>query len=477
MTALEEQPTTLSPREDRSLPARLALSAAATDRGAQMRTEEFDTWLKERADAYSFEVNQIPFHEMKGWFFNSETGNLAHQSGKFFSVEGLRVRSKDDQFPVWHQPIMNQPEVGILGILVKEIDGVLHCLMQAKMEPGNPGLIQLSPTVQATKSNYSQVHKGSPVRYLDYFAGKEGTRVIVDVLQSECGAWFYRKRNRNMFVEYDGDVEVDDDFCWLTLGQVNELVKRDNVVNMPARSVLSCLPQPEQDHSAQPDAFRAALAASRDPHKGALHANSEVLSWFTVERSTYDLDITRVPLYDVPHWQRTDKEIAREDGRFFRVIGVDVQAGSREVTGWSQPLFQPHGVGIAAFIVREFGGVLHVLAQARMEGGFIDVIELGPTVQCVPWNYQHVKAPLFLDTVLHADKSRIRYAAVHAEEGGRFYEAETRYLVVEADGEVSAEPPPGYAWVTVGQMTELLRHGQYVNSQARTLIACVNAIG
>jgi oxidase EvaA len=30
--------------------------------------------------------------------------------------------------------------------------------------------------------------------------------------------------------------------------------------------------------------------------------------------------------------------------------------------------------------------------------------------------------------------------------------------------------------VTVGQLTELLRHGQYANVQARTLIACLNSI-
>lgn len=39
---------------------------------------------------------------------------------------GLRVTSGPPPYPQWTQPIIDQPEAGILGILVKEIDGVLH---------------------------------------------------------------------------------------------------------------------------------------------------------------------------------------------------------------------------------------------------------------------------------------------------------------------------------------------------------------
>ncbi|CAM5359048.1 GDP-mannose 4,6-dehydratase [Streptomyces cyaneofuscatus] len=90
-----------------------------------------------------------------------------------------------DAGPAWHQPIIVQPEVGILGILVKEFDGVPHFLMQAKMEPGNSNLLQISPTVQATRSNYTKAHKGADVRYLEYFRGPRQGRVLADVLQSE----------------------------------------------------------------------------------------------------------------------------------------------------------------------------------------------------------------------------------------------------------------------------------------------------
>lgn len=66
---------------------------------------------------------------------------------------------------------------------------------------------------------------------------------------------------------------------------------------------------------------------------------------------------------------------------------------------------------------------------------------------------------------------------MHAEEGGRFLNAESRYLIVEADeDEAPLDPPPGYRWVTPAQLTTLVRHGHYVNVQGRTLLACLNAM-
>lgn len=69
----------------------------------------------------------------------------------------------------WDQPIINQPEIGFLGFIVKKIQGVYHFLMQAKIEPGNLNVVQLSPTLQATRSNYTRVHKGAIPKYLEYF--------------------------------------------------------------------------------------------------------------------------------------------------------------------------------------------------------------------------------------------------------------------------------------------------------------------
>lgn len=459
-------PTVLRPRRDADLGARLAASAAAVD-GAHLDTADFAHWLAGRARANAFRVDRIPFAELDGWSFEPGTGNLRHRTGRFFTVEGLHVRQEgeplgDGPAAAWHQPVIVQPEVGVLGILAKEFDGVLHFLMQAKMEPGNPNLLQLSPTVQATRSNYTGAHRGAAVRYVEYFVGPGRGRVLADSLQSEHGSWFYRKSNRNMVVEVTGDVAPHEDFCWLTLGQINALLLRDNTVNMDSRTVLACLP------------------AERGALPGAVLTDTELLSWITGERSRHHVRAERVPLAGLPGWHRDEHAVSHDEGRYFQVVAVAVRAGNREVSGWTQPLFAPVGRGVTAFLRREFGGVEHLLVHAKVEGGFLDTVELAPTVQCTPANHAHLPAherPPFLDVVLNAPAQNVRYEAVHAEEGGRFLDAESRYLIVDADEDTApADPPPGYAWVTPAQLADLTRHGHYLDVQARTLLACLNAL-
>ncbi|MGW2055536.1 NDP-hexose 2,3-dehydratase family protein [Streptomyces sp. NPDC001840] len=465
-------PPASSPAEDSAdVPGRLARSAAVTEAGSFMRTSEVAGWLARRREAHHFAVRRIPFADLAGWSFLPGTGNLGHHSGRFFTVEGLRAAVDRGPYRDWQQPIINQPEVGILGILAKEFDGLLHFLMQAKMEPGNPNLLQLSPTVQATRSNYTKVHQGADVRYLERFLRPEdgGGRVLADALQSEHGSWFFRKSNRNMIVETSDEIVPHDDFCWLTLGQIGELLRLDNVVNMDARSVLAGAP---------------VAGAPEAPDPVPVRSETQLLSWFAAERSDY-VKAERVPLDGLDGWRRGLWAVEREDGRFFRVVAVAVEAGSREVGGWTQPLFEPTGRGIAAFVTRRFQGVPHVLVQARVEAGLYHGVELAPTVQCVPENHAHLAPedrPRFLDVVLGAPRERIRYEAVHSEEGGRFLNAESRYLIVEAPDtptapgtpEVPDTAPPGFHWATVAQLGALARHGYYLNVQARSLLTVLS---
>ncbi|TMR04956.1 NDP-hexose 2,3-dehydratase [Actinomadura soli] len=459
MTAVDDKRVrpSLRPRQDAALPGRVALSAATLTGDS---AEEIRGWLHRRRGEVRFAVDRIPFDALDGWSFAPETGNLVHRSGRFFTVEGLRVGVGEQPARVeWQQPIIVQAEVGILGILAREFDGVLHFLMQAKMEPGNPELLQLSPTVQATYSNYTKVHKGAAVRYLEYFTDPSRGRVLSDVLQSEHGSWFHRKRNRNMIVEAVGPVPEHEDFRWLTLGQIHELLAYDNTVNMDARSAL------------------AGLYGQSAAH--ALGSDTELLSWLAAQRSVTPIRGERVPLASVPGWTRGASSIDHEDGRYFRVVAVSVQAGNREVGHWTQPLFEPRGQGVVAFLTRTIEGVPHVLVRARAEGGFLDA-ELGPTVQCTPGNHAHLPPedrPPFLDLVTAAAPSRIRYCALHSEEGGRFLDAVSRYLVVEAgESEAPLDAPPGFRWVSRDQLAALAQHSHYVSVQARTLLVCLNTL-
>ncbi|MFJ5974388.1 NDP-hexose 2,3-dehydratase family protein [Streptomyces sp. NPDC093060] len=443
---------------------RLAVSAQCTE-GLRMSTRAFFDWFADRRLAHAQTVRRIPFDRLGQWDFSPDSGDLRHRSGRFFSVQGLRVRSDFGAVPEWEQPIINQPEHGILGIAVREFDGVLHCLMQAKSEPGNVNGAQLSPTVQATHSNFTRVHGGSPVPYLDVFRRPEPGRVLADALQSEQGAWFLHKRNRNMVVEVGPGVEAGEDFCWLTLGQLGRLLSYPNLVNMDARTALACLPdwRPE---------------ASADAPEG-VHTDREVRSWLTGRRAERRQTTERLPLRGLPGWHRSGDAITHESGRHFSIMAVTVGSRRREVPAWSQPLLRPHGDGLAALLVKRIGGVRHTLVCARSEPGFVDSVELGPTVQCIPASHAHLPPgdrPPYLDFVQSAGVGRILFDTVLSEEGGRFHHAQSRYVIIEVDDTDPVGESPDFRWLTDGQLAELLKYGGHLNIQARTLVAALRTV-
>jgi hypothetical protein len=423
----------------------LARRLAASATTVRTPVGELAAWLEQRRVNSPYRVVEVPFADLTGWHFAERGGDLVHETGRFFSVEGIEVQTDFGDLPRWSQPIIHQPERAVLGILAKEFDGVLHFLMQAKMEPGNRNGVQLSPTVQATPSNYLRAHKGAASRYIEYFLEPGHAHVLVDSLQSEQGSWFRGKL--------------------------------PNIVNMDARTVLSCLPL-TPDGARGADEFGDALARSASSgDRAALHPLVEVKSWLTGRKAGYSLLTNRLGLDEVPGWHRDAWRVSHHSGRYFSVLGVQVQASNREVRSWAQPLLAPVGIGLVAFVVRRIGGVVHVLARADVRPGYRDVVELGPTVQCTPGNFADAPERLpELAGFVTSDGVLVRYDMVQSEEGGRFHHAMTRHLIVETRDDPPLRRPADFKWLTVAQLMALIDGSYQVNIEARSLSLCLNTL-
>lgn len=472
------------------------LRSALTPESPRLSTAEVLAWLAERRAATRVNVRPIAFDQMRQWHFDAATGNLRHDSGRFFSIEGIRVSTSFGDTPQWDQPILNQPEVGFLGILAKPIDSVLHFLMQAKIEPGNVGAVQLSPTLQATKSNFTQVHGGRRPLFLDWFLNPKPGAVLLDQLQSEQGARFLRKRNRNIIVLADGEVELPaeggENFRWLTLGQITSLLRHDNVVNMDTRTVISGIPfgqfssevidfyellQPLGDRSHRAALFRSALEGER-----GLHSLDEIISWMTRLKAQYELSVQSIPLREVSGWERTADAIRHTSGRFFSVIAAEVDIEGREVQRWTQPLLKPSSEGLCAFILKEIDGLLHVMVQAKVEPGNLDILEMAPTVQTITGNYRDTgpySRPAFLDYVLDTlanHRERVRYEVLQSEEGGRFWHEQNRNVLIASGDELPIDVPEHFRWMTLNQLKTFIRFNNYLNIQARSLLSTISFV-
>lgn len=456
----------------------MIIRSLLTNKNPFNSTEEIRQWIERRNREVEVKVDKIPFAEMKMWH-SEDDGSIRHDSGRFFSIVGIDVQTDYGANNHWQQPIILQPEVGYLGILTKEINGVLYCLMQAKIEPGNVNCVQISPTLQATKSNYSRVHSGKSPHYLEYFVNAKPENIILDQLQSEQGARFMRKRNRNIIIKVDEDVPVLEDFRWMTLGQIKELMTYDNMVNMDTRTVLSGLKI--SDYVTPLDGFRNMSQFGKDMILSAntnhsLKSTREHLSWLTNLKARYDLLVNYCPITGMPEWKKTESEIVRDDHKFFRIIGVNVTISNREVSSWCQPLVEPMQQGLCAFIIKKINGVYHFLVQAKLECGNFDVMELAPTVQCLTGNVyaENSIKPDFAEYVLNAPKSHIIFDTLQSEEGGRFYKEQNRNMIVEAGEDFPSELPERYTWMTLRQIYKFLRFNNYLNIQARSLISALS---
>jgi oxidase EvaA len=456
----------------------MIINSLLTENNPFNTTEELKEWILQRNKEVDVRIDQTPFSEMKGWQINPD-GSLHHESGRFFSILGIDVVTNYGKINNWRQPIINQPEIGYLGILTKEINGLLYFLMQAKIEPGNLNSVQISPTLQATKSNYSRVHSGDSPNYLDHFVNAKPQDIILDQLQSEQGARFLKKRNRNIIIKVNENIEVLPDFRWMTLGQIKKLMQQDNLVNMDTRTVLSGLKI--SDYSSPSDSLEAMSVFGKgimlsSTTKHSYRSTIDQLSWLTNLKAKYDLRVTPCAINSMPGWKSTDLEIAREDGKYFKIIGVNVTISNREVDSWCQPLVQPTQDGLCGFIIKKIDGIYHFLVQAKLECGNLDVIELAPTVQCLTGSAGreiHEK-PEFYDYIVNARQEQIILDSLQSEEGGRFYHEQNRNLLVEADENFPLSLPPRYTWMTLRQIYKFLRFNNYLNIQSRSIISTIN---
>lgn len=469
--------------------AQLDFLVSALSHGSFMTTKEILNWMRWQNDEIVTNINKIPITDLKGWSYRND--RIRHDSGKFFSIDGIRIKTNYRNTPEWDQPIINQPEIGFLGFIVKKFHGVMHFLMQAKIEPGNLNVVQLSPTLQATRSNYTRVHGGKSPTYLEYFNGEKNVTILVDQLQSEQGARFLHKRNRNIIVEVDEseNLEVKQGFIWVSLGQIKELLRYPNVVNMDSRTVISCIKFGSySEHSlklldvvknmagidsTKPDSFMYSVL-SADNH---LHNLQDIIQWITSLKFKYELDVTPLGISEMNHWIFDGNTIHHENNKYFDVIGCRVEIGNREVVSWDQPMVRSAQEGLMGFIVKKINGIFHFLVQAKLESGNFDVIEMAPTVQCLTGNYRKGENEYtipYLEQVLNAPEDKIWYSSYQSEEGGRFFQEQNLNVIVEVGDEFPIEVEENYCWMTLNQMLSFVTYNNYLNIAARSLLSAIS---
>ena len=199
--------------------------------------EDILSWYTKQKTRWEIEVTKKPLSLLDGWKINKMA---VESSDRYFSVIGVKVTAGTREVTHWMQPLLKDPHVGLLAFICQEKNGVLHFMVQAKVEPGNIDIIELSPSVSCSNYEHVQGQDDKPFGFDIVFDSQ--TKVMYDALQSEEGGRFYKIQNRNMIVEVPSDVQFDlpYNYTWMTLAQMKEFM-RYGMFNIEARSLISAI--------------------------------------------------------------------------------------------------------------------------------------------------------------------------------------------------------------------------------------------
>jgi len=415
-----------------------------------MKNKNTLSWLGNQKKKQFLKVEKIDLSKLNKWIYSKR--EIYHKSKKFFKIAGIRIKSNFYNKKHWDQPIIVQNEVGILGI-IKNIKTNKY-LLQAKVEPGNINKIQISPTVQATKSNYSRIHGGKTIPFLKYFKKKNKNFS----LQTEQAFRYYNKKNSNIITYVSKIIDLDEKFRWFSKIEILNLLKKKNLINMDTLSVFSSF-------------------IKKKKNDFPLHNQKKLINWKNSLNKKYFLKNKIISLGSIKNWKLTKKKIYHQTNNYFSVIGIKVKTNKREITEWSQPIIMGSKMAFVGYLIKKFKNTNHYLCRYILKPGS----KMGTFTCSVNTsklkNYEKSKDLTNFQKNLISKyfirSKNILYNNILSDEGGRFYHSQIKYMACKLDKKQNIDLPDCYIWLSQNQIIDLINK-QKIDIEARLLFGIIN---
>ena len=418
-----------------------------------MISQKINQWLSNQKKKHKLKVSINNLNQLKKWKVNKI--EISHESKKFFKIIGIKVISNFYKNN-WDQPIIVQNEVGILGII--KSTKTKKYLLQAKVEPGNINKLQLAPTVQATKSNYKQVHGGSKVPYIEFF---QKLKKMAKYNQSEQGFRYFNKFNSNILLELSGKIQKKNEFYWFTRNEIKKLILKKNLLNMDTISILSSV-------------------VKKINKDNPINNSKTIFNWIKNLDKKFYIKVKIIRLNQLKDWSVNLKEITHKMFKHFSIIGVNVKANKREVKTWSQPIIKGKKMAFAGFLKTRLNNTDHYLCRYTIKPGIKNSI-IGCTINTSDLsmydkknNFNEIEKK-FMKIFFHSKylKKNIIFDNILSDEGGRFYQCQIRYKVLMLNYKLIKKIPCDYIWLSHNQIVDMIRNKK-IDIESRLLFACVN---
>lgn len=406
-------------------------------------------WLNRQHKIQKLNIKKIKLSFVKGWIINKK--HIVHKSGKFFKIIGLSVKTNFYK-KNWDQPIIYQNEIGILGIL-KNIKTKKY-LLQAKVEPGNINKVQISPTVQATKSNYMRVHGGKSTPYLNFFMKKKNNFSH----QSEQAFRYLNKFNANIIVKISKKIKLLETFRWFSKKEIVYLLNKKNIINMDTLSVFSCF-------------------LKKNKKDKPLNNLNKINIWLKKLNNKFYLRVKKINISKLKYWITSPMKIKHKTNNFFSIIGIKVKTNKREINEWSQPIIQGMNLAFAGFLTKKFNNTEHYLCRYILKPGarsntFSCTINTSK-IKNFTKNKQLSNFQKEIFTKYFLTRKKKLYDNILSDEGGRFYQSQIRYVAYNLKKNDNIELPFNYVWLSYNQMIDLINKRK-IDIEARLLFGIIN---
>lgn len=399
----------------------------------------------------------ISLSSLRKWRL-SACGALEHESGRFFRVVGATTAPQLLTTGPHTHPMLDQPEIGMLCLFLTEIEAETHGLITFKFEPGTPKGIEVAPSFQATKSNYERAHGGKAVPGQD-IAFSDRNTVLADALQREQEAWFLGKVNRNRVLMLPSDSaesvnKLIPNSYWVPLTILIKALLIDNLLNMDLRSILSTIVV---------NNTLGHFLHSRQIQSSAAYIRSYLGS---------PIPIRQCSLLELPGW-KFESSLASPHIGSTSVVGRRISVTTREVAEWDQPLLTPGSKGKCILFARKdkTDQSWEIALTPRRRLGSTRGFTLEPTIQkhCCSHESRKQLSEESIDDLI--SQARHVVAAEHAEEGGRFYHAQTEYQIVFLEDIKPRSVFEHWQWMHLDVADALIAEGDCLSIEARTSIA------
>ena len=417
-----------------------------------MSNKNFNRWFISQKKKQKINIKIKSLNKLTNWHKNKK--HITHNSRKFFKIIAIDVKSNMIG-KNWDQPIIIQNEKGILGILKDSVKN--KYLLQAKVEPGNKNRLQLSPTVQATKSNYQRVHGGKKIPYLSYFL--KNRKNFED--QFEQGYRYLYKSNYNSLINVKKKIKILKNYFWLDKADIKELVKKRSILNMDTISVFSTFLKKEKKDI-------------------PLNSHTKILKWISKKDRFYRLKTKIKPLNSLKDWKVTNEKIIHKKNKHFSVIGINIKSNKREIKEWDQPIIKGKKLAFVGFIISKFNETNHYLCRYNKKPGLRN-----STLSC-SINTSDIKNYKKINTLSEFQKYLINnflikknkkfktiYENILSDEGGRFYNCEIKYKALLTNKNFKIKLPKDYMWISQNQMIKMIKRKK-IDIEARLLFGCIN---